>query len=316
MANYVKISSLGPAPLVIGATVSAEEAVQKMIAHWQRMLSFVLPDKPDLIVLPEACDRPSKASYPTDKRMEYYRVRGDRIRDFFASVAAEHGCYIVYPSHMQAEDGSWRNTAQLIDRQGHVAGAYHKNHLVPDEYNKNGILYGKDAPVFECDFGRVVFAICFDLNFDELRLKYVQEKPDLIVFPSMYHGALMQNYWAYSCRAFFVGSVAGLPCSVVSPLGETVAQSTNYYPYVTTTINLDCAVIHIDENGKHFAAIKQKYGPKVNIHDPGLLGSVLLSSETDEFSVQTVIDDFRLELLDDYFNRALTHRCAPGLMEP
>ncbi|MDF2721281.1 MAG: carbon-nitrogen hydrolase family protein [Paenibacillus sp.] len=316
MANYVKISSLGPSPLVIEASVPAEEAVERMIAHWRRMLNNVLPDKPDLIVMPEACDRPNKGAYPKEQRMEYYRVRGNRIRDFFAGVAAEHSCYIVYPCHMQAEDGSWRNTAQLIDRQGQVVGAYHKNHLVPNEYNMNGILYGKDAPIFQCDFGTVAFAICFDLNFDELRLKYVQQKPDLIVFPSMYHGALMQNYWAYSCRSHFVGSIAGLPCSVISPLGETVAESTNYYPYVTHTINLDSAVMHIDENGKHFNAIKQKYGSKVRIHDPGLLGSVLLSSETDEFSVQSVIDDFKLELLDNYFDRALTHRCAPGHMEP
>ncbi|TMV52832.1 carbon-nitrogen hydrolase family protein [Paenibacillus mesophilus] len=316
MANYVKISSLGPAPCVIEASVPAEEAVGKMIAHWNRMLNFVLPDKPDLIVMPEACDRPSKMHYPKEQRMEYYRVRGNRIRDFFSEVAARHGCYIVYPSHMQAEDGSWRNTAQLIDRQGKVAGIYHKNHLVPAEYDANGILYGKDAPVFECDFGRVGFAICFDLNFDELRLKYVKEKPDLIVFPSMYHGALMQNYWAYSCRSHFVGSIAGLPCSIISPLGETVAQSTNYYPYITATVNLDSAVFHIDENGRHFAAIKQKYGAKVKIHDPGLLGSVLISSETDEFSVRHVIDEYKLELLDEYFSRALTHRCAPGHMEP
>jgi len=316
MANYVKISSLGPAPCVIDASVSAEDAVGKMIAHWRRMLDLVLPDKPDLIVMPEACDRPSKAYYPTDKRMEYYRVRGNRIRDFFASIAAEHHCYIVYPCHMQAEDGSWRNTAQMIDRQGRVIGAYHKNHLVPAEYDANGILYGKEAPVFECDFGRVVCAICFDLNFDALRLQYVREKPDLIVFPSMYHGALMQNYWAYSCRSHFVGAVAGLPCSIISPLGEVVASSTNYYPYITATVNLDCKVLHIDENGKQFAAIKRKHGPKVTIHDPGLLGSILLSSETEEFTAQDVIAEYGLEPLDDYFSRALNHRCAPGHMEP
>jgi len=75
---------------------------------------------------------------------------------------------------------------------------------------ESGILYGREAPVFDCDFGRVAFAICFDLNFDELRLKYVKAKPDLIVFSSVYHGGLMQAYWAYSCRAHFIGAVAEL----------------------------------------------------------------------------------------------------------
>jgi hypothetical protein len=102
----------------------------------------------------------------------------------------------------------------------------------------------------------------------------------------------------------------------LNPLGETVAQSTNYYPYITATVNMDCAVLHIDENGRQFAAIKRKYGPKVKIHDPGLLGSVLISSEADDLSVQDIIAEYGLEPLDDYFNRSLAHRCAPGHMEP
>ncbi|MBD2865609.1 carbon-nitrogen hydrolase family protein [Paenibacillus oceani] len=316
MANYVKVSCLGPAPCRIEAGVPAEEALARMMAHWEKQLDSVLPDKPDLIVLPEACDRPLSSVYPKEQRLEYYRVRGNRIRDFMAEKAASHRCHIVYPSHVQAEDGSWRNTAQLIGRDGSVIGTYHKNHLVPAEYDQNGILYGKDAPVFQCDFGTVAVAICFDLNFDELRQQYVQARPDLIVFPSMYHGAIMQNYWAYSCRAHFAGAIAGLPCAIISPLGEVVAQSTNYYPFVTTTINLDCEVLHIDNNGARFREIKRKYGPQVSIHDPGLLGSVLLSSETDEFDVGAIIEEFGLEKLDEYFSRSLEHRCAPGHLEP
>jgi predicted amidohydrolase len=59
----------------------------------------VLPDKPDLIVLPEACDRPAGMSMEIQFR--YFKA-------------------------------------------------------------------GKEAPVFQCDFGRIACAVCFDLNFDEL----------------------------------------------------------------------------------------------------------------------------------------------------
>lgn len=314
MANYVKVSSLGPAPFRIEAGVPAEEAVQQMIGHWKGMLDRVLPDRPDMIVLPEVCDRPY--AYGREKQLEFYRARGNRIRDFLSDIANKYRCYIVYPSHVPMEDGSWRNAAQLIDRNGDVAGVYHKNHLVPSEYDTNGVLYGKGAPVFECDFGQVACAICFDLNFDELRLKYVKDRPDLIVFPSMYHGSYMQSYWAYSCRSHFVGSIAGLPCTILSPLGDVIAQSTNYYPFITATINMDCAVIHIDKNRYQFPAIKQKYGAKVRIHDPGYLGSVLISSETDEFTIDSIINEFGLERLDDYFHRALEHRRVPGRIEP
>ncbi|RTE05523.1 carbon-nitrogen hydrolase family protein [Paenibacillus whitsoniae] len=316
MARYITISCLGPSPLALQADVPPNEAVEQMINHWQRQLDRVLPDQPDIIVLPEVCDRPSKATYPKAQRMAYYEARGTRLRDFLAGVAARHRCYITYPAHVQMADGTWRNSVQLIDRNGGSAGVYNKNYLVPDEYTEGGILYGKEAPIVETDFGRVAAAICFDLNFNELRRQYEAARPDLILFPSMYHGGLMQGYWAYSCRAYFAGAIAGLPCTIVSPLGETLAQSTNYYPFITTRVNLDAAVLHIDYNGEFFPAIKKKYGPKVRIHDPGYLGAVLLTSETEDFTVEDLISEFKLEQIDDYFARAAQQRCEPGRMEP
>ncbi|WP_135555940.1 carbon-nitrogen hydrolase family protein [Paenibacillus cymbidii] len=316
MARYITISCLGPAPLQLEASVGPQEAVDLMIEHWRRLLDRVLPDRPDIVVLPEACDRPFKGTYPKERRMAYYERRGTQVADFLISTATEHRCYVTYPAHLQVEDGNWRNAMRLFGRNGETVGTYHKNHLVPSENKENGILYGKEAPLFECDFGRVATAICFDLNFNALRRQYEAAKPDLIVFPSMYHGGLMQGYWAYSCRSYFAGAISGQPCTIVSPLGETVAKSTNYYPFVTTKVNMDRVVLHIDENGTKFQAIKNKYGPEVIIHDPGYLGSVLLSSESEAFTAMDIVAEFELEPLDDYFARASEHRCAPGHMEP
>ena len=111
------------------------------------------------------------------------------------ATAREHKCYIAYSAARQVEDGSWRNSTQMIDRNGAIVGIYNKNHVVIEETTVSGILCGKEAPVFECDFGTVACVICFDLNFDELRLKYGAVQPDIILFSSMYHGGLMQQYW-------------------------------------------------------------------------------------------------------------------------
>ncbi|GAA3399536.1 carbon-nitrogen hydrolase family protein [Paenibacillus hodogayensis] len=316
MARYVKISCLSAPQLRVDPQTDLEETVERMIRYWETQLEQVLPDQPDLIVLPECCDRPESSGYPLERRTAYYRHRGDRIRDYFAGVAASHSCYIAYSAIRELPDGSFRNSTQLLDRQGNVAGVYNKNHLVESERTKADMLYGKDASVFQTDFGTVACAICFDLNFDRLREQYVRQRPDLILFSSAYHGGLMQQYWAYSCRAHFAGSVyTHAPSSILSPVGEIIATSTNYYHYVTSTVNLDCAVIHIDYNGAHFRRMKNKYGDKIRIHDPGLLGSVLLSSETDEFTVNELIREFGLEQLDDYWQRALEHRCASGNLE-
>ncbi len=311
--GHARIATLGPHPLSADAKADPQQIVGQVIAHWQREFSQVLPDRPDLIVVPEACDRP--AGFSRDQCLTYYRVRKDQVRDFFAKVAAENHCYIVYSAAREMDDGTWRNSSVLIDRQGQIAGIYNKNHVVIEETMEAGILCGRDAPVFDCDFGRVAFAICFDLNFDELRLKYVKAKPDLILFSSMYHGGLMQAYWAYSCRAHLVGAIAGLPCEIRNPLGEVVASNTNYFDYAVAEVNLDCRLAHLDYNWSRLRKLKGKYGPRVRITDPGFLGSVLISSEDEQTTVDEMVSEFNIELLDDYMTRALAHRHATGNTE-
>lgn len=311
MARYVKISTirLSTGDLCeVSKIPLGQKAVDAMIALWQKMIeNDILPDKPDLIVLPEVSD--CYPGFDVKKTHAYYRIRRNQVRDFWGKIARKNKCCIAYSAVREMEDGSWRNSTQIIDRTGKMAGIYNKNHLYPGEITECGYLCGKDASIIKCDFGKVACAICFDLNFNRLRLKYVKAKPDLIIFSSLYHGGIMQNYWAYSCRAHFVGSIHHpSPSSIISPVGEVIASTTNYFNSATATVNLDCCVAHLDYNWDKLIAMKKKYGPKVKVHDPGLLGSVLISSETDEFDVYYPVKEFKIELLDDYFERALAYQ--------
>ena len=311
MANYVKITSLGPRALDHVTPPDGQAAVDKMIDHWRTQVAMVLPDKPDLIVVPEACDR-----YPLhslEQRWAYFALRGNQVRDFFTQIAKDNHCNVAYSAARGMPDGTWANSTQIIGRDGQVRGIYNKNHPTVDETLVDKILAGTEAPVIETDFGRVACAICFDLNFDVLRLQYVHARPraDLIIFCSMYHGGMMQNYWAYTCRAHFVGSTPTTPCSIISPQGVLLARSTNYRDYVTATVNLDCRVAHLDYNEEKLQAAKAKYGPKITVFDPGRLGSVLISSESDEFTAAELVEEFEIELLDDYFPRAIAVRDDP-----
>jgi predicted amidohydrolase len=305
--GYVTIATIGPNPATISADAKPEDAVKRMISHWQGRFAQVLPDKPDLIVVPEACDRPS--GFGQEKLRDYYDVRKDQIGQFFAETARENNCYIVYSAYRQMPDGTGRNSSVLIDRKGNIAGIYDKNHPTIGEIDK-GIACGKEAPIIECDFGRVVMAICFDLNFDELRLKYAKARPDLVIFSSMYHGGLMQGYWSYSCRSHFVGAIAGrgTRSEIRNPLGQVVAANTNYFDFAVARVNLDCELVHLDYNWGRLRNLKAKYGPKVTISDPGCLGAVLISSEHETVSVDAMIEEFEIERLDDYFARALAYQ--------
>ena len=55
--------------------------------------------------------------------------------------------------------------------------------------------------------------------------------------------------------------------------------------------------------------------PIGRITDPGFLGSVLISSEDEKTTIEEMIAEFQIELLDDYMARALAHRHKAGNME-
>jgi len=276
--------------------------------HLRDQISQVVPDGPDLIVLPEMCDIPAnQTSLDRDWLRAYFAERSDRILEMLASLAQQHQCYITYPTLQCASDGTLRNTTLLLDRTGVLMGQYDKCHPTLWELDA-GVVPGTEAYVADCDFGRVGFAICFDLNFGSLCARYAQTRPDIVAFSSIYHGGLMQTYWAYACRAHFIGAIAGLGGFVLSPVGERIASSTNYFNYVSTSINLDSAVVHLDYNWERLRAMREKYGVAVRVFDPGFLGSVLISSESDAFTMHDIMAEYEIETLDEYLKRALQHQ--------
>ncbi len=285
-----------------------QNAVDEMKKFWEGQVEAMKPDKPDLIVIPECSDRFHHLTGET--RLEYYRTRGDQMLDFWKQVAIANNAYVAYSAARELPDGTWRNSTQVIDRKGNVAGIYNKNHLVVEENTVYGMLCGKDAPIIQADFGTIGCAICFDLNFEPLRKKYEATKPDLLLFCSMFHGGLMQNYWAYSCHSHFVGSVCGDQCTIINPLGELLASTNNYKHIIAHEVNLDCKLCHYDYNWERFSAMKKKYGRGVTIFDPGHVGSVLITCERDDMTVDDMLDEFEVERLDDYMARALNHQNA------
>jgi hypothetical protein len=300
--KVITVATIGNVPEPI-KTSGKQELVDHVIAFWEKELAQVLPDKPDLIVLPEFCDLSGEGD-------EYLGVRKDQVLKYFKAAAAKNHCYIAFGMKREEKPGLWRNSCVVIDRQGTIAGIYNKNFPTIQEM-ESGIRACNEAPIIQCDFGKVAVVICYDLNFDELRLKYAAQKPDLIIFSSMYHGGVAQSMWAYTCRSWFVGSVyRQTPSEIRNPMGDVVTSSTNYFDYTVARINLDCRLVHLDYNWDKLTALKEKYGRSVTISDPGKLASVLVTSNDSKISVDKMIKDFGIELLDDYLNRARAVRLS------
>ena len=314
----VRVVTLGPTTPVVDLNKPEQEIVDFMMDFWKEKINEVLPYKPDLIVLPEACDRPQDMQINWEKEKAYYQTRKDQFLNFFKRIARENQTYVVYSYKRGIKDGTYRNSSVLIGRNGNIVGIYDKNYPTIGEIER-GIVPGKEAPVFKCDFGTVGMLICFDLNFEELRKVYEKEKPDILIMSSRYSGRLMQKYWAFSIQSYFVSAVEGrpfLPSEIYNPLGEQLSCSNSHYlNFAYAEINLDQKLIHRDNNMDKMLALKKKYGDDVSIKDPGLLDVVLLSSNSDKLSVEDIMKEFNIESDKSYLRRSSEFRFEEGNME-
>lgn len=308
MARYVKVSALSVTACEAKAKPQNMDMVEYVISHLEARLSRVMCDKPDLVVLPEVCDRP--AGMTVEQTKAYYAQRQDSVLAYLQRKAKENHCYIAYPAYMEQPDGTNWNCIRMIDRNGEVMGCYNKNYPTPREMDGMNVRCGQDATIFDCDFGRVGAAICFDLNFDDYRLRLKAANPDMIIFSSNFHGGILQNFFAYDTRSYLVCALgfARIPGGIISPVGDRIAESTTYYDFVTETLNLDYAVCHLDDNMMKIQMAREKYGPALKLHDPGHLGAVLLSSESDAFTMDDIIREFEIERLDEYLERTCQQR--------
>ena len=297
-----KLSAIGPVPPQELPAPGREAVVMKK--HWEKYFDLVLPEKPDLILLHECCNR--FPAMTMQDRLAYYESEScQEVFEYFRQKAEDSNCCIAYSAVRTLEDGTRRNSTQLIGRDGKVMCIYDKNFPVIEETTIQNVLPGETETVVDTEFGRTGFSICFDLNFDHLRLRYAKRKPNLMLFSSMYHGGIMQQYWAYSCRSYFAGAVSGCKCSIINPAGTKIASSSNYHPFVTAEINTDYELVHLDYNWEKIYAAQKKYGTKVKVYDPGYLGSVLITSESSEITAAQIVDEFKIERLDDYFDRVM-----------
>ncbi len=286
-----------PERIVVGVANGNSTAVEDgdIVGYWKAKIDKMLPDRPDLIVLPEASNQMRGVRNGIDPK----------VREYMVKTARENRCIIAFPCLRDLGGGRYANSIELIGRDGKTIGMYDKTFTTIPEIASKRIVGKKIKPI-PTDIGKIVPVICWDLNFyKELPLCFT-ERPQLTVFASRYHGGLIQNFWAYESRSYFIGAFAFGQCTVINPLGELVAQTTNYTDAVTARINLDYQVVHIgDKNMPKLRKLKEKYGRGVTIFDPGHLGPALVTSELKNISSKQMIEEFGISTWDNYYRRSV-----------
>lgn len=306
MSRQIRVVCTAENHMVYGGGRDFKAMAHQAADFIERQITGTLVERPDLIVLPEVYDRFCGIS--REDNNEYYKERGNIVYDRVKHLAKENNVNIVFSAVMDGGDGYMRNRQMFVGRDGEEKGIYDKNHLVWEEHTESNIAFGDDPTLIEMDIGKLGGVICYDLNFDELREKYIKLKPELLCFSSMYHGGYVARNWAYTNRCYFAASVQQKQSYIINPLGEYVAQSNPYTVYAAADINLDYAVAHLDYNWQKKQDLKGKYGKFVDIQIPRGLGPFLITSLHPEISAIQMAQEFEIELMDELFARGRKQR--------
>lgn len=141
----------------------------------------------------------------------------------YAERARQHNMWVV-ACYDTMEQDVCRNTAVLINRQGELAGVYHKTHLHWPEY-RDGVTPGDDYPVFETDFGTIGMMICYDSWFPEVARLLAYKGAEAIFFPVWGYDEIVLRGRAVDNNIFIIAASLGSAATIVCSNGELIART-------------------------------------------------------------------------------------------
>jgi predicted amidohydrolase len=142
---------------------------------------------------------------------------------FLGLLAAKHHFYVVAGLY-ERQGKAVYNTAVLLDRNGKLAGRYHKV-CIPREEVDGGIMPGSEYPVFDADFGRLGLMICWDLQFPEVARELAARGAEVILMPiwggdeTLAHARTIEN------QCFLVASGYDFKTAIYGKKGEALAAA-------------------------------------------------------------------------------------------
>ena len=148
-----------------------------------------------------------------------------------AEAARSAGSYVA-ASLLEREGGAIYNTGILLDRSGGLVGKYRKTHLPPNEGFLWGVTPGDEYPVFETDFGRVGYMICYDGHYPEVSRMLALAGAEVLLLSNNGDGREGGSLWepfirtrALDNQVHILAAVNSGRSCVVSPRGEVLAMS-------------------------------------------------------------------------------------------
>ena len=276
----------------------------------REMLAKVVKERPDFVCFPEICacsgEGLAKGVAAAPELEPYTAVVGGLAREFNVNL--------IVP-FIERYQGRVYNSTPIVDRAGKLSLVYRKNFPTTGEMEA-GISPGWEVPVADCDGVRVGAAVCFDLNFPEVAEELQRQRARVVFWPSMFWGGRLLHHWALR-YGFYIAVAFGPESAIIDMSGRYLTkQGAETYqvrggrlpPWALADVNAERELYHLDFNQNQFVAIREKYGPEVEIevHQPEAF--FLLASHKPGLTVENIAAEFKLERLYDYLARSVKMR--------
>ena len=157
----------------------------------------------DLILFPEHADFIGKPM------SQYAETDHGELAASLGKLAADNEIWLHCGSIPERNpDGKPFNTSLFFNRKGNLVAKYRKIHLFEVDLsdgpavNESDIIEaGREVMVADTDFGRVGFAICYDLRFPELFHTMADLGAELIFMPADFTAMTGKDHWEVLLRA-------------------------------------------------------------------------------------------------------------------
>ncbi|MDD3927424.1 MAG: carbon-nitrogen hydrolase family protein [bacterium] len=258
-------------------------------------------NKPDLVLLAEIF-----GNHPAEMTMETVAEAAQTvpgpITEELSALAGEFGTYIAF-GLLRRDGERFYNSLVLLDRKGKPVWTYDKVSPMAAEMVDGGISPGAKPSSFDCDFGRVGGAICFDINFAELGEFYWRQNTELLLFSSAFPAGKLLDHWAVRYGFAVAGSTWYADNRIIDCTGAVVGRTSDILPYTTTVMNLNRRVVHMDYNLEKIDRMLSRYAGDVLVEDMRDEAVCMITSLKPGLEVADLIQEFEVETLPDYLDR-------------
>ena len=286
-----------------------EKTIEKRMKDVLERMENLYAFEPDLICLPETINTSWVDEPKTLEEVAEDETTPGPITSMLAEVARKQNCFITCPI-VTKKDGRFYNSSILLNREGKIAGVFHKVHpvsteIIPEAYFKGGgVTPGAiKSGVFKTDFGKVGMQICFDAEWSDGWQSLKEDGAEIVCFPSQgpFMNTLSNHAWV---NHYYIVSCTGEDAQIIDMTGDIIASDGEFARWVCAPVNLEKELLHIWPHTLKFKDIQKKYGRKIRFKVYHPENWATLESRDPDIRVKDVLKEYEIPTYDEHIREA------------